>query len=122
MLVACSLVNMTTWRQAEPVFEEIRRRFPTPEDLEKADPALMYRLVAKLGFGKIRSTRLPALAAMYLYVNPKTAEDVMRLPGCGKYAADSWAIFVENRRDVEPTDKELIAWLERNNHEPQSNS
>lgn len=113
MLVACSLVNLTTWKSAEPVFESIREKWPTPEELEKADPSVLYRMVAKLGFGKIRSTRLPALAAMYLYRSPKTAKDVLELPGCGKYASDSWAIFVEGRLDIEPTDKELIAWLEK---------
>ena len=113
MLVACSLVNQTTWRSAEPVFEKIRQTWPTPEELEKADPAVLYRMVQRLGFGKLRSVRLPAMAAYYLFVNPKKAEDVMKLPGCGKYAHDSWAIFVDGRMDVEPTDKELIAWLER---------
>lgn len=113
MLVACSLVNLTTWKSAEPVFEKIRRDWPTPEDLEKADPNKIFKYVQKLGFGQIRKDRLPAMAAMWLFRKPETAKDVMMLPGCGKYAADSWAIFVEGRRDVSPTDKELIAWLEK---------
>lgn len=113
MLVACSLVNQTTWKSAEPVFEKIKATWPTPEDLERADPNALYRMVQRLGFGKLRSIRLPAMAAFYINVQPKTAEDVMKLPGCGKYAHDSWAIFVDGRRDVEPTDKELLAWLDK---------
>lgn len=113
MLVACSLVNLTTWKSAEPVFERIKSRWPTPEDLEAADPAELFKVVNKLGFGKIRSTRIPSMAALYLHHRPQNAQDVMMLPGCGKYASDSWAIFVEGRRDVSPTDKELIAWLQK---------
>lgn len=113
MLVACSLVNQTTWKSAEPVFHKIRARWPTVEELGAADQNQLYSLVAKLGLGKIRAQRLPTMATSYQFNPPKTAEEVMQLPGCGKYAADSWAIFVENRRDVDPTDKELIAWLAR---------
>ncbi|KKK75781.1 hypothetical protein LCGC14_2870280 [marine sediment metagenome] len=35
------------------------------------------------------------------------------LPGCGKYAADSWAIFMEGRLDVEPNDGKLNWYLDK---------
>lgn len=37
---------------------------------------------------------------------------MLRLSGCGRYASDSWAIFVEERRDVEPTDGKLKWYLQ----------
>lgn len=114
MLVACCLVNMTTWKSAEPVFEKIRSRWPTCEELGAASQEELFRMVQRLGFGKIRAQRLPTMATYYKYRKPTSALEVYQMPGCGKYASDSWAIFVEGRRDVEPTDKELIAWLEKN--------
>jgi hypothetical protein len=35
------------------------------------------------------------------------------MPGCGKYAADSWAVFVEGRTDVEPDDGKLNWYIDR---------
>ena len=41
-----------------------------------------------------------------------TVGDVLTLPGCGRYAADSWAIFVEGRLDVSPSDGKLNWYVE----------
>ena len=38
--------------------------------------------------------------------------DICQLPGCGPYASDSYAIFVEGRRDVNPDDKVLRLYLQ----------
>ncbi len=113
MLVACVLVNRTKWMQAEPVFEKIRERWPTPFDLGGAPVIELEKLVQPLGFFKRRSVSIGSLARAYVEGPPRNAEEVMELPGCGKYASDSWAIFVDGRRDVEPTDIELKAWLAR---------
>jgi hypothetical protein len=42
-------------------------------------------------------------------------DSVLELPGVGKYASDSWEIFVNKNLDVKPTDKKLLAYLERFN-------
>ena len=38
--------------------------------------------------------------------------DIMELPGVGKYGKESWDIFVNGRKDIEPTDKKLKKYLE----------
>lgn len=114
MLVACCLVNRTRWMQAEPVFEQLKKRYPTPEALGDAPVSEIEDIVKPLGLYRRRALSIVTLAREYMSdVPPENAEAVLRLPGCGKYAADSWAIFVEGRRDVEPTDVELRAWLEK---------
>lgn len=113
MLVACCLVNQTTWTQAKPAFWAIKERWPTVEKLSKADPGELYPILQPLGLGKIRSDRLPRMAKQYIADPPSTCRDVLRLHGCGKYASDSWAIFIDKRTDVLPTDKELIKYLIR---------
>lgn len=87
MLVACCLVNKTKWTQAQPAFDEIRSRWPTPEALSEAAPDDVYGVVWQLGLGDRRSKQLVALARSYIRVKPASAYDVMTLAGCGKYAS-----------------------------------
>lgn len=112
MLVACSLVNRTTWEVAEPAFLSIRRRYPTPGHLARARAYDIGRTLRPLGLWRQRGRRLPELAKAWLARRPETSADVESLPGCGRYAADSWAIFVEGRRDVEPDDGKLNWYVE----------
>ena len=104
MLVACQLVNLTTWRQARPAFEWIRETAVEPLNLSLADPPDLEDVLRPLGLWRRRAVMLPRFAGAWLRGRPETAEDVIRMPGCGRYAADSWAIFVERRFDVEPDD------------------
>ena len=41
---------------------------------------------------------------------PPADDDVLSLPGCGAYAADSWEMFVLGRQDVAPTDRALLSY------------
>lgn len=113
MLVACQLVNLTTWRQAKPVLWWLRHEYADEWGLAKARSADLRRMLRPLGLWRRRARTLVAMARAWTTSPPLTAEDVMRLPGCGRYAADSWAIFVEGRRDVSPSDRRLRWYLER---------
>lgn len=112
MLVACQLVNLTTWRQAEPAFRMILARHLTPGSLAAVDPASLERPLRPLGLWRRRSVMLPRFASAWLLGPPSTYDDVLAMPGCGRYAADSWAIFVEGRTDVRPDDGKLEWYLE----------
>lgn len=117
MLVACILVNRCTWEVAEPVHRRLRVLFTIRSLAAIADDPDALRFLASvvrpLGFQNVRSRKIAALAAAWLRRRPRTAEDVLRLPGCGRYAADSWAIFVDGRTDVRPTDGKLNWHLAR---------
>jgi endonuclease III len=110
MLVACSLVNLTTWYQAKPALEAILERYGTPEALARAAPEDLHDVMRPLGLWRRRSVTLVKLAARWLELPPGRV-NIMKLPGCGQYAADSWAIFVEGRTDVDPTDGKLSWYL-----------
>jgi adenine-specific DNA glycosylase len=113
MLVACILVNRTQWATAKPVFDLVRFKWPSPEHLAEADLRSLKPAVKGLGLYTRRSRDLRGMARRWLDGIPRTAEDVMELPGCGKYAADSWAIFVEGRTDVHPDDGKLTWYMKR---------
>ena len=109
MMVACQLVNRATWEVAEPIHKEIRRRYPTIWDLAMARHRDLVRIIRPLGFQNGRAKNLKAMARAW--DAPRTAADILELPGCGKYAADSWAIFVEGNLDVQPNDGKLNWYL-----------
>lgn len=107
MLVACQLVNLTTWVQAEPAFRSILSRYLVPEGLAAAEPEALFDVLRPLGLWKRRAEMLPRFARAWLQNQPKRYNDVLKLPGCGKYASDSWAIFIDGKTDVEPNDGKL---------------
>jgi methyl-CpG-binding domain protein 4 len=113
MLVGCILVNRASWSQAEASHEELRRRWPTPFDLAAASPPDVEPVVAQVGFGRQRAARLVRFARDWCLHRPEDAGEVLRMHGCGRYAADSWAIFVEGRTDLTPSDHHLAAYLEK---------
>lgn len=110
MLVACSLVNLTTWQQARPALDLIVARYGRPEDLARASPDDLHDVLRPLGLWRRRAVSLVRLAGRWLEVDPAHVK-IQSLPGCGRYAADSWAIFVEGRTDVQPTDGKLSWYL-----------
>ncbi|USN14433.1 endonuclease III [Janthinobacterium phage vB_JliS-Donnerlittchen] len=110
MLVACSLVNLTTWQQARPALDLLMARYPRPEDLAAAQPEDLHDVLRPLGLWRRRAVSLVGLAVRWLGL-PAGRVNIQSLPGCGRYAADSWAIFVEGRTDVEPTDGKLSWYL-----------
>ncbi len=118
LLVACILVNRTRWTVAEPVLIAVRERWQTTHELSWARFDELEEVLHPLGFGRQRAKRLIDLARewqrIYVFENQRrarSAEEVLALPGCGRYAADSWSIFVEESLDVEPTDLALKAYL-----------
>jgi methyl-CpG-binding domain protein 4 len=111
MLVACRLVNRAPWEVAEGVLLRLRRRWPSPRRLAAADADALLDLLRPLGLQGGRTRDLRRLAAAWRARRPATRADVLALPGCGPYAADSWALFVEGRRDVSPSDGKLLWWL-----------
>jgi len=113
MVVACCLVNRTTWEKARLVHSRLKLRFKTPTLLALAEPRDLHDMLRPLGLWRQRSRSLIKMARTWYYLQPETAEDIAKLPGCGKYAADSWAIFIQNRSDVEPNDGKLNWYLSK---------
>ena len=114
MLVACCLVNLTTWKCARPVFDELNRRYRSADEMARAQPEDLHELLQPLGLWRRRAVSLTRLAREWAEGRrPADAKGVKKLPGCGQYASDSWAIFVDGRTDVEVTDGKLSWYLER---------
>ncbi|KAF8587269.1 DNA glycosylase [Ramaria rubella] len=126
LLVAVMLLNKTAGKVSIPVFRELMTRWPTPSAMAEAPFQSLVELLRPLGLQNVRAHRIIKLSAMYL-VDPPSPDrprrsrvphypptPISHLPGCGRYALDSYRIFCspdDEWVNVMPTDKELIKYL-----------
>ncbi|SJX65146.1 uncharacterized protein SRS1_15953 [Sporisorium reilianum f. sp. reilianum] len=106
LLVATCLLNQTKGRAAMPVFWELLRRWPDEHHLAKADVVEVTDLLQPIGRHNIRARRLISMAQTMVEIpydesnsfksRDRTAPDtpIGIYPGVGRYAIDSWRIFV----------------------------
>lgn len=113
VLVACVLLNRTTREQVDRIWPEVVERWGEPGPMSRANAAELGEVLRPLGFWRTRAATLKVMALAYIADRPTTAAEVLELPGCGRYAADAWAIFVEGREDVHPFDGILAVRAEQ---------
>ena len=120
MLVGCILLNRTTGLQVERIVWDVFDRWPTPTKLAKADTDL-EDLIRPLGLWRRRAENLRSFSAWWVRCGwnrkkrwlPATGSRLLEAPGLGRYAVDSYRIFVLGETDVETTDAVLRAALRR---------
>lgn len=111
LLVACMMLNQTSMKQVRPVLWTFFATWPDPEAAAEADQASMAEMLQPLGLQNRRSGMIIRMSRAFLDWLP--SQDVRELPGVGKYAADSYNMFVRGDLVEDVTDKELrkyVAW------------
>ena len=108
MLVCCILLNQTTNQQVRKVLDPLFELMPTPESCVSVDPLKISEIIKPTGFYNIKAARIQKLSQKWI----EGFEDPRELPGVGKYAMDSWDIFVNNRTNFIPSDKKLKMYLD----------
>lgn len=112
MVVCCILLNQTTNQQVRKILPRLFELIPGPDSVLEIDPDLIQSTIKSTGFSKIKTERIVAMSKKWL----EGFSDVKELPGVGRYASDSWEIFVNNNYSLEVTDKKLKMYLERFDH------
>lgn len=123
LLVGCILFNMVRGSSAQPVHEEFLRIWPNALKLVDAiednvfvtlTRIRMERLLKPLGLFKRRTDSIIKMSEDFLRMRPDVNHDVdvKELRGCGKYASDSFEIFVRGNIVRDVTDKELRRYVE----------
>lgn len=108
MLTACIMLNQTSNRHVRKVIYDFFDRWPTPQAVVEADPDDIREAIRPLGFYNIRTKRIQKFAHEYI---EKTFTSAHELHGIGKYANDSYEIFIKGNLNVQPTDRILLAYL-----------
>src|SRR5690606_25882865 len=83
----------------------------TIEGLAKAKPEQLHGALKPLGLWRRRAILLIAMAEAWLEKRPQDWQEVDELPGCGKYACDSWRIFIQGHTSVRRQDGKLKWYL-----------
>jgi A/G-specific adenine glycosylase len=96
ILISEILLRKTTAKQVDRVFPSFVKKFPTPEALASAERRDIENLIAELGLRK-RAAELQKMAGClverYAGKVPSTDEDLLGLPGVGRYTAGAVLTF-----------------------------
>ena len=109
-MVGVIMLNQTGRKPVKLTLPEFLYWFPTPHALLQADEDFVKTILAPLGMMNVRYERLVRMSQDYLTWD---GEDAKILYGIGKYGSDSYEIFFKQNYSVEPTDKELKRYLEK---------
>ena len=109
-MVAVIMLNQTGRKPVKTVFPVFMDRWYIPPLFLLATEEQVKEVIWSLGMVNVRYKRLVEMT--YGFVN-WDLDDATRLYGIGKYGSDSYEIFFKNNYTVEPTDKELIRYLEQ---------
>ena len=107
MLVCCILLNLTKRTQVDIIRDELFKLYPTPNKMKNANQSELSKLLQPLGLYNRRAKSLKRFSEDWV----KGFNSVDELYGIGQYAKDSWEIFQNNNRNVNPTDKVLMEYL-----------
>ena len=107
MLCCCIMLNLFRRTTIDTVRHELFERYPNPQAMIDADEKEIADLLEPLGFYNKRAKTLQLMSRVYL----NGFDDVMELYGVGQYAKDSWELFQNNNRNINPTDKVLMEYL-----------
>lgn len=108
MLIGCIMLNQTGNKNVRKVIYSFFDKWPSPQSVLKADENEIREHIRTLGFCNVRTQRI--IRFSYEYINKKFSK-ANELYGIGKYADDSYEIFIKGNLNVQPTDKILLRFL-----------
>ena len=107
-MVGVIMLNQTGRKPVKYVLPKFLKKFPNPRSLLNSTPEQVIDIIKPLGMYNIREKRLRGMSRDYLTWDKN---DANMLYGIGKYGSDSYEIFFKKNYSVQPTDKELIRYL-----------
>jgi methyl-CpG-binding domain protein 4 len=108
MLVGCIMLNQTSNKNVRQVIYTFFEKWPTPHSVINANPDEIREHIRPLGFYNRRTQTIVRFSNEYIVKKFNRASE---LHGIGKYAEDSYEIFINGNLNVNPTDKILIRYL-----------
>jgi len=109
-MVGVIMLNQTGRKAVKHVLPVFLNRWPDPNSFLLADIDEIKDVIWPLGIVNVRAYRLKRMTADYLIWD---GYDATELYGIGRYGSDSYEIFFKQNYTVQPTDKELRRYLEK---------
>jgi methyl-CpG-binding domain protein 4 len=113
-MVAVIMLNQTGRKPVKTVAPVFWSKWRTPYAFLQATPDEVRDIIWSLGMVNRRYERLTQMTLDFMEWDGNQAD---KLYGIGKYGSDSYEIFFKNNYTVEPTDKELIRYLQEEIYE-----
>lgn len=110
MVVCCILLNQTTNTQVRRVLNDLFSLIPNPEKASIEDPERISKIIRCTGFQNVKAKRIVNLSKKWV----SGFADPSELPGVGKYAHDSWKIFILGDLCLSVEDKKLKEYIANN--------
>ena len=108
-MVGVIMLNQTHRQAVKRVLPEFLSYWDTCEKFINSTPEEVYAVIRPLGLVAVREKRIRMMSGQYLTWDKN---DAKVLYGIGKYGSDSYEIFFKQNYTVQPTDKELLRYLE----------
>ena len=108
-MVGVIMLNQTHRQIVKRVLPEFLSYWDTCEKFINSTPEEVYAVIRPLGLVAVREKRIRMMSSQYLTWDKN---DAKVLYGIGKYGSDSYEIFFKQNYTVQPTDKELLRYLE----------
>lgn len=109
LLATCILLNQTDGkRQVKPMLADFFERWPDEETFLRALESDVKKMIRPLGFQNIRFTRLRNMSTDW-HRGKRPPEKIF---GVGKYALDSYKLFVQGILISDAADKELKNYVQ----------
>ena len=108
-MVGVIMLNQTHRQAVKRVLPEFLSYWDTCEKFINSTPGEVYAVIRPLGLVAVREKRIRMMSSQYLTWDKN---DAKVLYGIGKYGSDSYEIFFKQNYTVQPTDKELLRYLE----------
>jgi A/G-specific adenine glycosylase len=116
ILIAEMMLQKTTAEQVQALVADFWKKYPTPSALADAEPKEVEELIKPLGMqhkrSKIFIDLAKTIAKAHNSVIPSSAEELMALPGVGKYIANS-VLCLAYGKDVPIIDTNVVRIIER---------
>ena len=109
LLIGCIMLNQTSNKQVRPIIEKFFSKWPDALSVIRANESEMIEVIRSLGFYNIRTRRIKDFSMDWIC--KKDWKRVSELKGIGQYAEDSYEIFIKGNKNIKPTDKVLIRYL-----------
>lgn len=103
ILVAEFLLQKTDVEKVKPVYEEFMRRWTSPQALSKARISSISKIIQPLGL-RYKASRLKSTAKAIVEKSggeiPRAEDELLELPGVGRYIASAVECFAFNKPKV----------------------
>jgi endonuclease III len=109
-MTAVIMLNQTGRKPVKSVAPVFWSKWRTPYSFLQATPDEVRDIIWSLGMVNRRYDRLTQMTLDFMEWDGNHAD---KLYGIGKYGSDSYEIFFNQNYTVQPTDKELIRYLEQ---------